>query len=76
MDNFELAWGYMRRFGIYYVDFATERRLPKRSAKFYARVAHANALPPSESILTARDFAPPASRSVARAQAMIEAATV
>jgi beta-glucosidase len=76
MDNFELAWGYMRRFGIYYVDFATERRLPKRSARFYGRVAHANALPPSESVLTARDFAPPAPRSVARAQAMIEAATV
>jgi peptide/nickel transport system permease protein len=31
---------------------------------------------PSESVLTARDFAPPAPRSVARAQAMIEAATV
>ena len=45
MDNFEWARGYQRRFGLYFVDFATQRRLPKRSAAFYAEVARMNALP-------------------------------
>jgi beta-glucosidase len=38
MDNFEWAWGYRRRFGLYHVDFGTQRRLPKRSASYYAEV--------------------------------------
>jgi len=29
MDNFEWADGYGKRFGIHYVDFATQRRVPK-----------------------------------------------
>jgi beta-glucosidase len=45
LDNFEWAWGYQRRFGIVYVDFETQRRLPKESARFYADVARANAVP-------------------------------
>ena len=45
MDNFEWAKGYQRRFGLYFVDFGTQRRLPKRSAAFYSGVARANALP-------------------------------
>jgi hypothetical protein len=65
MDNFELAWGYQMRFGIYYVDFATQRRLPKRSARFYSEVVRANELPPRSEVLTARDFAGPSSRSAA-----------
>ena len=52
MDNFEWARGYQRRFGLYYVDFATQRRLPKRSAAFYSKIARSNALP-------AGDEAPP-----------------
>jgi beta-glucosidase len=32
LDNFEWAYGYAMRFGIVYVDFATQRRIPKRSA--------------------------------------------
>jgi len=35
MDNFEWAWGYSKRFGIVYVDFATQRRIPKASALWY-----------------------------------------
>ena len=47
MDNFEWARGYSFRFGLYYVDFGTQRRIPKRSAGFYSEVVAANALPPA-----------------------------
>ena len=46
LDNFEWAWGYQKRFGIVFVDFGTQRRIPKSSARFYSDVARANALPP------------------------------
>jgi beta-glucosidase len=45
LDNFEWAWGYQKRFGIVFVDFGTQRRIPKASARFYSDVARANALP-------------------------------
>jgi beta-glucosidase len=35
LDNFEWAEGYAKRFGIVYVDFPTQRRLPKDSAHWY-----------------------------------------
>jgi beta-glucosidase len=38
LDNFEWAWGYQKRFGLVYVDFGTQRRIPKRSAHWYSRV--------------------------------------
>jgi beta-glucosidase len=38
LDNFEWQCGYSRRFGIVYVDFATQRRVPKASAFFYRDV--------------------------------------
>ncbi len=38
VDNFEWGWGYAKRFGIVYVDFATQRRIPKTSARWYASV--------------------------------------
>jgi beta-glucosidase len=31
MDNFEWAWGFSRRFGIVYVDYATQARTIKNS---------------------------------------------
>jgi beta-glucosidase len=37
-DNFEWAWGLSRRFGIVYVDYKTQQRIPKESALWYARV--------------------------------------
>jgi beta-glucosidase len=46
LDNFEWAYGYQKRFGIVYVDFATQTRIPKVSSDFYAQVARANAVPP------------------------------
>jgi beta-glucosidase len=51
MDNFEWARGYQRRFGLYFVDFATKRRLAKRSARFYSEVARTGVLPSSEAML-------------------------
>ncbi len=44
MDNFEWAEGYARRFGIVRVDYPTQRRTPKLSARWYAAVAAANRL--------------------------------
>jgi len=38
LDNYEWADGYEKRFGITYVDFATQKRTPKLSAKFYANL--------------------------------------
>jgi beta-glucosidase len=46
LDNFEWARGYQKRFGIVFVDFATQRRIPKASARFYSDVIRANAVPP------------------------------
>jgi len=46
LDNFEWAYGYQKRFGIVFVDFGTQRRIPKASSAFYADVARANAVPP------------------------------
>ncbi|MDE3134315.1 MAG: beta-glucosidase [Acidobacteriota bacterium] len=47
MDNFEWAEGYGRRFGLYYVEFGSGRRIAKRSAQFYRQVALAGELPAS-----------------------------
>ncbi len=35
MDNFEWAYGYAKRFGIVYVDYKTQKRIPKKSAYYY-----------------------------------------
>lgn len=37
LDNFEWAFGYERRFGIIHVDYATQKRTLKRSAKLVTR---------------------------------------
>ncbi len=42
MDNFEWQLGYGPRFGLVYTDYATQRRVPKDSAAFVARVAATN----------------------------------
>jgi beta-glucosidase len=36
MDNFEWAEGYSQRFGLVYVDYDTQARIPKRSFDWYA----------------------------------------
>jgi beta-glucosidase len=35
LDNFEWEYGYDKRFGIVFIDFPTQRRIPKRSALWY-----------------------------------------
>jgi beta-glucosidase len=44
IDNFEWAHGYTKRFGLYWVDFDTQERIPKDSASWYRDVIAANAL--------------------------------
>jgi len=44
LDNFEWAHGYSKRFGLIYVDYPTQRRIPKASAHWYRRVIAANAV--------------------------------
>ncbi|MGH9483774.1 MAG: glycoside hydrolase family 1 protein [Terriglobales bacterium] len=45
LDNFEWQDGYTQRFGLIYVDFTTLRRIPKDSARAYARLIAAAASP-------------------------------
>jgi beta-glucosidase len=35
LDNFEWAYGYGKRFGLIYVDYLTQKRIPKSSAYYY-----------------------------------------
>jgi beta-glucosidase len=44
MDNFEWIYGFEKRFGLYRVDFNTQRRTPKLSASFYRDVVARNAI--------------------------------
>ena len=45
LDNFEWAWGYTRRFGLFYVDYRNQRRTPKASAHWYRSVIAERSLP-------------------------------
>jgi beta-glucosidase len=44
IDNFEWAWGFSKRFGLVYVDYETQRRIPKDSARWFAGVTRRNGL--------------------------------
>jgi len=38
LDNFEWAEGYSKRFGLVYVDYPTQKRIPKQSALWYRQL--------------------------------------
>jgi beta-glucosidase len=42
MDNFEWNFGYAQRFGIFWVDYETQQRMPKDSALWYKQVIAEN----------------------------------
>jgi beta-glucosidase len=42
LDNLEWSLGFSKRFGIVHVDFATQKRTPKASAREYARIVATN----------------------------------
>jgi beta-glucosidase len=42
LDNFEWAEGYGKRFGLVHVEYATQERIPKDSARWYANVIRTN----------------------------------
>lgn len=44
LDNFEWAHGYAKRFGLVRVDYRTQQRTPKASARWYAEVVRRNGL--------------------------------
>jgi beta-glucosidase len=44
LDNFEWGHGYRQRFGIVWVDYETQERLPKASAHWYRDVIARNGL--------------------------------
>ncbi len=48
MDNFEWGLGFAKKFGLHAVEEGTLRRIPRDSARWYARVARANAVEDQE----------------------------
>ncbi len=52
LDNWEWGQGYRPRFGLFRVDYATQRRTPKDSAYFYRAVVTAHAVPDGVERLT------------------------
>jgi len=42
LDNFEWGYGYSKRFGLVWVDYETQQRVLKDSAKFYRKVIETN----------------------------------
>lgn len=42
LDNFEWAYGYDKRFGLVYVDYETQARMIKDSARWYQDMIHRN----------------------------------
>jgi len=45
MDNFEWGFGYTKRFGIVHIDYETQQRTVKDSARWYAALAARNEFP-------------------------------
>ncbi|MBF4571807.1 beta-glucosidase [Herbiconiux sp. VKM Ac-1786] len=54
LDNFEWAEGYEKRFGLVFVEFGSQRRVPKRSAAHYTAIIRSH----RDAIESRTDFAP------------------
>jgi beta-glucosidase len=50
MDNFEWAEGYSQRFGITHVDYETQVRTPRDSARWYTNLARTHQIPEVDDI--------------------------
>ncbi len=50
LDNFEWGSGYGQRFGLVYVDYATQRRIPKASFRWYARLIKSASAYPTKTV--------------------------
>lgn len=44
LDNFEWSGGFYKRFGLLYTDYETRKRIPKKSAGWYAKVIADNGI--------------------------------
>jgi beta-glucosidase len=51
LDNFEWSLGYQKRFGLFYVDYRTQRRIAKLSAYWFRKIV-AGSLRPKAPMLT------------------------
>jgi beta-glucosidase len=54
LDNFEWADGYSRRFGLVYVDFGTQTRIAKASARWYQTMIRSQPKPDKEATVASR----------------------
>lgn len=48
MDNFEWGFGYEKRFGITHVDYQTQQRTPKDSAKWFSELIRTRQIPSTD----------------------------
>lgn len=48
LDNYEWAEGYSKRFGLVYVDYATQKRIVKDSGRWYTQFIKSQSTPTSE----------------------------
>jgi len=44
LDNFEWGFGYSKRFGLVHVNYESQQRIPKSSAKWYSQVIDGNGI--------------------------------
>jgi len=58
LDNFEWAFGYAKRFGLVRVDYETQERSPKASARIFAEAARTNTVRVPTEIVLDSEFAP------------------
>jgi beta-glucosidase len=66
LDNFEWSHGYSKRFGIVHVDYRSQKRTPKASARFYAEVIRTKGAALEVSARTKLPRGPSARRARAR----------